>query len=178
MFDSFIGLNGEPKTPCGKLDKASLNSMSVGYGLDLHPPLPGVLSGLSLGPFVMVRFDTYRATAPTTKPGSSGSGDEDSSAIGLGGRWGAHARWRFGRPERGAHLTLDLARTSRWAPKHRSDFLHYQAALGYRWFGVYASVEQRFRSVGGDPDVGDFARLYAKNNGIKSITSVGLSLVF
>ena len=180
IFDSFVGFNGEPKVPCSNLQKASVNTMSLGYGLDFHLPLPGVLSGLSLGPFGMARFDTYRAsaTAPSSGPFSSGSSADDSSGTDFGGRWGGHVRWRLGRPERGAHLTLDVARTSRWAPKHRSDYLQYQAALGYRWFGVYVSIEQRFRSVGGDPGVRDFGSLYAKNNAIKSVSSAGLSLSF
>lgn len=180
IYDAFVLPAAEPKRPCGGLQKVGANSISLGYGLDFHLPLPGLLSGLSLGGFAMFRFDTYSATGPSASPTpfSNASSGDASSTIDLGGRWGGHVRWRFGRPERGLHATLDLARVSRWAPHQRADYLRYAGELGYKWFGVYLSVEQRFHSVGGDPDVSDFSRLYAKNNAVKSLTAAGLVFSF
>lgn len=179
FLDSATTFGKALERPCGGLQKVGFQSHSFGYGFDLHPPLPGVLSGLSIGVLAMVRFDLLSTEEPNRDPTTlTYSPTDKPSQLDVGGRWGAHVRWRFGRPETGFHATLDLSRMSRWSPHNRGDYLRYQVDGGYQWIGVYLVHEARFHSAGGDPDVSSFAQLYARNTPLKSLTSAGVVFTF
>lgn len=166
-----------PEGQCGAVEKGpNLTAIAFYYGLDFHAPLPGVLHGLSAGPYVGPEFRMIGIKQPSGLSSDSGSSD---LAVNLAARLGLHGRFRIGHPQTGFNAYLDGAyfrRQGLAAGTYVGVYQRFELKLAYKGVGVLGYLEKRLHSTGDDTDYEDLAHAIAESASYYDIKGISLVL--
>lgn len=145
------------------------------YGLDIHAPLPGILHGLSLGPFLGPQAQIFIADKLTNDKSSKAT----DTAVNLAALGGAHLRFRYGRPEIGFHAYADVSYFYRQGIVEKSWTGVYRRAelkLAYKSVGLLGFWEERVDASGGESGGPNVAALLARTASLAAMRGVALTI--
>jgi hypothetical protein len=167
-----------PDGQCGTVEKGpNLGSVAFFYGLDFHAPLPGVLHGLSVGPYIGPEFRMIVIKQPSLGGGSDeGSSDTE---VNLAARSGLHARFRYGHPQTGFNAYLDGAYFRRQgvvSGTYVGVYQRFELKLAYKGVGLLGYLEKRLSSTGDDTVYENLAQSIAQSASVYDVKGISLVL--
>jgi hypothetical protein len=164
-----------PDGQCGTVEKGpNVAGLAFFYGLDFHAPLPGVLHGLSAGPYIGPEARLIAIKQPT----SVDAGTSDTS-LNLAARAGVHGRFRYGHPQTGFNAYLDGAyfrRQGLVAGTYVGVYQRFELKLAYKSVGLLGYLETRLSSGGDDKDFENLAQAIAQSASLYDIKGIALVL--